>query len=59
VRPAPSGLDRVERLNLATDLMLSLTAIAAGATAATFLLSDEPEAAVSSGRVVEPAEAAP
>jgi outer membrane receptor for ferrienterochelin and colicins len=57
--PSAAGLDRVERLNLATDLMLSLTAIAAGATAATFLLSDEPEAAVSSGRVVEPAEAAP
>lgn len=57
--PSPSAFDRVERLNLATDLMLSLTVISAGATAAMFLFSGEPEARSSSGVIIEPVEVTP
>lgn len=50
--PSQAGVDRVARLNLAADLMWTLTAIGGGVTVVSFLLDQPEEPPPSTGRLV-------
>lgn len=54
--PTREQLERTERLNVATDVLLTATVVSAGATVVAFLLTGEAPQRPSTGRVLAPAE---